>query len=181
MPAARILMQRDREALHLLERSALVLQRRTRRVRLRRQWRRIIAALRCIQVLIKRYKREQTIRLARRRYHCALAIQARYRNNKARQCMRMAMRHRQEGDMEAAILAIDLLRRVFDPKGGRTSRKHMTVPFDEEKEDEPTAVELVLVGGDTLLAELSSSAAKRTLTSATAVLLGVEVRLGARG
>ena len=30
--------------------------------------------------------------------------------------MRMAMRHRQEGDMEAAILAIDLLRRVFDPK-----------------------------------------------------------------
>ena len=63
--------------------------------------------------------------------------------------------------MEAAILAIDLLRRVFDPKGGRTSRKHMTVPFDEEKEDKPTAVELVLVGGDTLLAELSSSAAKR--------------------
>ena len=78
--------------------------------------------------------------------------------------------------MEACILAIDLLRRIFDPKGGRTARKNQTQAFDDEVADVATAVELVLVGGDTLLAELSSSAAKAALTKATAVLLGVEAK-----
>ena len=176
VPAARLVMQSDREALHLLERSALVLQRRYRHLRLQRKWIRTIAALRAIQVLIKRHKRLQAARLARLRYSCALSIQARYRNKKARQCMRMAMRHRQAGELEAAINVIELLRRVFDPKGGRTARRNQTQAFDEEVADVPTAVELVLVGGDTLLAELSSTAAKLALTKATAVLLGVEAR-----
>ena len=164
IPAARLVMQSDREALHLLERSAITLQRRYRTRTLRRKWHSTISALRAIQVLIKRHKRLQAARLARLRYSSALSIQARYRNNKARQCMRMAMRHRQSGDMEAAIMAIDMLRRVFNSKGGRTSRRNQTQAFDEAVADVPTAVELVLVGGDTLLAELSSSAAKATLT-----------------
>ena len=176
IPAARLVMQSDREALHLLERSAIVLQRRYRSVRFRRKLRSLVSALRSIQVLIKRHKRLQAARLAKLRYSSALSIQARYRNNKARQCMRMAASHRQAGEMEACILAIDVLRRIFDPKGGRTARKNQTQAFDDEVADVATAVELVLVGGDTLLAELSSSAAKAALTKATAVLLGVEAK-----
>jgi len=43
-------------------------------------------------------------------------------------------------------------------------------------DDAPTAVELVLEGGDTLLAELSAPAGKAALTQGTANLLGVEAK-----
>lgn len=171
--AARLVMQTDRVAFLLLERAALKLQNRYRSKRARRRWRKTIASVKVIQTVLRRRQKRKKHRLDACELEAALSIQARYRRIKARECMREAMQHIHGGNHEAAVTTIELLRSVFDHKGGRTAHRNVTRSLDEAPPDPPAAVELVLVGGDTLRAELSSTAAKDALARAMTDLLGV--------
>merc|ERR1740139_399381 len=158
LPAARILMQADRLSFDLLERSALKLQRQIRRGRMVAKWLKLVGAMKSVGAAIVRLRKVQAKRRAKREHKSALQIQARFRNNRAREAMRMAMRARLGGSAEGALAAIDIMRRVFDSQGGRMARRNQTASIDDEILDTPTAIELVLVGDTILLAELSSTA-----------------------